>query len=60
MSVVSLQFGNKSFADVFYLVFFDDLGQVEGLVLGLVFGRSCRLFVGRFIAALIGLVWVGV
>ena len=60
MRVVTLQFGDKGFADVFYLVFLDDLGQVEGLVLRLVLCRSCWLLVGRLVAALIGPVRVGI
>ena len=60
MRVVTLQFGDKGLADVFYLVFLDDLGQVEGLVLGLVLCRSCRLLVGRLVAALIDPVRVGI
>ena len=61
MRVVTLQFGDKGLADVFYLVFLDDLGQVEGLVLGLILcRRSCRLLVGRLVAALIDPVRVGI
>lgn len=58
MSVVSLQFRDKGLADVFYLVFLDNFGQVKGLVLRLVLGRPCCLFVGGLIAAFVGFVRV--